>query len=79
MLVGAVIQLLVALVQPLVELLPTSTLTLPDPSGIGGGLADLDTLLPVLAPLQFCAVLLLGLAAFIGLRLLLLLRYVLLP
>ena len=79
MIPALVILVMAGFLTPIVELLPTSSLGLPDPSGVAGFLADLDTLFPVLGPLRLLAVLMLGLVPFLVIRLIFVVRHFLLP
>lgn len=79
MIVDLVVGLLDAIVRPVLSAIPTVDLHLPDPSVIGGYLSNLDTLLPVLGPLRLIVALLSLVVVFMGVRALLMLRYVLLP
>ncbi len=79
MVLDLLIGLLDAIVRPVLSTIPTLSLGLPDPGVIGGYLADLDTLLPILGPLRLIVALLSLVVVFMGIRLLLMLRHVLLP
>lgn len=72
-------QLLATLLQPLVNLLPVGQLPLPSPDGVASTLAGLDSLVPVLLPLQIGAGMLLALVGFIGFRVLVFLWHMVIP
>lgn len=79
MIVDLFVGLLDALVRPVLGTIPAVSLGLPNPAVVGGYLSDLDTLLPILGPLRLIVTLLSLVLVFMGVRLLLMLRYVLLP
>lgn len=70
---------LAAVVTPVIELLPQGNLPLPDPAGITLYMRQLDSFVPVLPLFAITLALLSVTAYFVTLRLVLLVRYVLLP
>ncbi len=79
MITDAVVAILGALVSPVLSLLPAGHLSLPASTGVGDSLAGLDSFIPVLGVLRLGAVMLAGLAVFLIFRVVVFLRYLLLP
>lgn len=79
MIVDAIINALLAIFSPIVDLLPEYDLPAPDASPIVTWLARVDSFVPI-APVLTAAIVLLGfLAVFLTWRLVLVIRHVLLP
>lgn len=79
MIVDAFVMLLGGLLNGVLSVLPAGHLGLPDPAGLASSLVGLDSLVPVLGVLRLGAVMLLALVGFVIVRVLVFLRYLLLP
>ena len=79
MIVKYLADLLATLLSPVLNLLPVGHLPLPSPDGVASTLAGLDSLVPVLLPLQIGAGMLLALVAFIGFRVIVFLWHLVIP
>lgn len=79
MITDAIVSLLVAILTPVLALLPSGHLALPDPGGIAAALSGLDGLVPILGVLRLGAVMLAALGVFLGVRVVVFLRHFLLP
>ena len=68
MIVDGFVSAICSILRGLASLLPTGSLNLPSATSVANALAGLDSLVPVLLPLQIGATCLAGLAAFVAVR-----------
>jgi hypothetical protein len=64
----ALLKAIMAIVGPIFDLLPTGHLSLPDPSALADVLGGLDSMVPILAPLEVALVILAAVVLFMAVR-----------
>lgn len=79
MITGWFLDLVCSLVQPIIDVLPTDHLSLPDPSGVGDWIASVDALVPVAGVLQLGLGMLAAVVLFFGLRVFFVLWHLVIP
>ena len=79
MIVDLVVRFFADLFRPVIDTLPQGHLSLPGVTGLGSSLAGLDSLVPVLGVLRLGAVMLSALVLFVVVRVVVFVRYLLLP
>lgn len=79
MIVDLLVGLVAGILAPVLGLLPEGHLALPAASSLAASLAGLDSLVPVLGVLRLGAVMLSLLLVFVSVRVVVFLRYLLLP
>ena len=79
MIVDTLVSWIASLFNPVLNQLPDSSLGLPDPTSLANNLAGLDGLVPVLGVLRLGAVMLSALLVFLIVRVIVFVRYLLLP
>lgn len=79
MIVDAVVDFLVGIVEFVAGLLPEHEITPPPTGGLVSRLAQVDSLVPIAGPIQVAVVVASAVVVFVAVRLVLMARHVLLP